>query len=64
MKLPATLENYAAYVGIPIGFLREDVGLTEINYVGEPAVRMMYLDSRGEEALCTASAFHWTASPR
>src|SRR3954447_4139897 len=52
-RLPATLENYASYVGIPAGFLGEDVGLTEINYVGEPAVRMPYLDASGEEVLCT-----------
>jgi hypothetical protein len=52
-RLPATLENYASYVGLPAGFLRDDVGLTEINYVGKPAVRMPYLDSSGDEVVCT-----------
>ena len=63
-RLPATLENYASYVGIPVGFLREDVGLTEINYVGEPAVRMPYLDSSGEEVLCTRFRVSLNGKPK
>jgi hypothetical protein len=63
-KLPATLENYASYVGIPVGFLKEDAGLTEINYVGEPAVRMPYMDASGEEVLCTRFRVSLNGKPK
>jgi hypothetical protein len=49
---PATLENYAAHVGLPVGFLK-GLGLGEIRYDGEAAVRMPYLDESGEEVLLT-----------
>ncbi len=49
---PATLENYAAYVRLPVEFLK-GLGLTQIHYAGEPAVKMLYLDGSGEEVLLT-----------
>ena len=47
---PATLANYAAYVGLPVGFLK-GLGLKEYRHLGEPAVSMPYLDSSGEMLL-------------
>ena len=44
---PATLENYAAYVGLPVDFLK-GLGLKEYRYLGEPAVSMPYLDENGD----------------
>jgi hypothetical protein len=49
----ADLENYAAYVGLPVDFLKDEVGLTQITYERKPAVRMPYLDESGEEVLLT-----------
>ncbi len=49
---PATLENYAAYVRLPVEFLK-GLGLTQIHYGGEPTVKMLYLDTSGEEVLLT-----------
>jgi hypothetical protein len=49
---PATLENYAAYVGLPVGYLKV-LGLGEISYDGESALRTPYLDESGEEVLLT-----------
>jgi hypothetical protein len=47
---PATLENYAAYVGLPVAFLKS-LGLKEYRHLGEPAVSMPYLDENGEVLL-------------
>ena len=61
---PATLENYAAYVGLPVEFLKEELGLTEIRYDGEPAVRMPYLDESGEEVLLRRFRVSLTGKPK
>src|SRR5215217_7848500 len=60
---PATLENYAAYVGLPVDFLKE-LGLGEIRYDGEPAVKMPYLDESGEEVLLTRFRVSLTGKPK
>ncbi|MDQ3864052.1 MAG: hypothetical protein M3317_11250 [Actinomycetota bacterium] len=60
---PATLENYAAYVSLPVGFLKE-LGLTQITYDHAPAVRMPYLDRSGEEVLLTRYRVTLTAKPK
>lgn len=60
---PATLEDYAAYVALPVGFLK-GLGLREIRYLGEPAVRMPYLDATGEEALLTRFRVSLTDKPK
>lgn len=49
---PCTLDDYADYVKLPVGFL-EGLGLSEVRYGGKPAVRMPYLDASGENALLT-----------
>jgi hypothetical protein len=60
---PATLENYAAYVGLPVGFLKE-LGLTQITYDHAPAVRMPYLNQDGEEVLLTRYRVALTGKPK
>jgi hypothetical protein len=60
---PATLENYAAYVGLPVVFLKE-LGLTQITYDHVPAVRMPYLDQSGEEVLLTRYRVTLTGKPK
>ncbi len=60
---PATLENYAAYVGLPVGFLKE-IGLTQITYDHASAVRMPYLDQSGEEVLLARYRVALTGKPK
>ena len=59
---PATLENYAAYVGLPVEFLKS-LGLKEYRHLGEPAVSMPYLDENGE-VLLTRSRVSLTGKPK
>ena len=59
---PATLENYAAYVGLPVEFLK-GLGLKEYRHLGEPAVSMPYLDENGE-VLLTRSRVSLTGKPK
>jgi hypothetical protein len=59
---PATLENYAAYVGLPVAFLKS-LGLKEYRHLGEPAVSMPYLDENGEVML-TRSRVSLTGKPK
>jgi transposase-like protein len=59
---PATLENYATYVGLPVAFLK-GLGLKEYCHLGEPAVSMPYLDENGEELL-TRSRVSLTGKPK
>ena len=59
---PATLENYAAYVGLPVEFLKL-LGLKEYRHLGEPAVSMPYLDENGE-VLLTRSRVSLTGKPK
>lgn len=60
---PATLENYADYVGLPIEFLK-GLGLREYRHLGEPAVSMPYLDETGEDVLLTRSRVSLTGKPK
>jgi hypothetical protein len=62
-RQPATLKNYAAYVGLPVDFL-EDLGLAQISYVGKPVVRMPYLDHSGEEVLLTRYRISISGKPK
>jgi hypothetical protein len=59
---PPTLENYAAYVGLPIEFLKS-LGLKEYRHLGDPAVSMPYLDENGE-VLLTRSRVSLTGRPK
>ncbi len=59
---PATLENYAAYVGLPVAFLKS-LGLKEYRHLGEPAVSMPYLDEN-DEVLLTRSRVSLTGRPK
>jgi hypothetical protein len=59
---PPTLENYAAYVGLPVEFLK-GLGLKEYRHLGEPAVSMPYLDAAGE-VLLTRSRVSLTGKPK
>jgi len=43
-----TLEAYAEYVKLPVEFLKQ-LGLRELHYVDQRAVKMPYLDETGEE---------------
>src|SRR5687768_9910999 len=43
-----TLAQYAEAKGLPVDFLRE-LGLSDISYMGSPAVRMPYKDGDGNE---------------
>jgi len=61
---PATLENYATYVRLPVAFLKGGAGLREISYAGEPAVRMPYLSASGEEVLCIRFRVSLTGKPK
>ena len=60
---PATLENYAAYVGLPVSFL-ESLGLEQYYRLGKPAVRMPYLDEAGEEVLLVRSRASIKVKPK
>jgi hypothetical protein len=59
---PATLKNYAEYVGLPVEFLK-GLGLKEYRHLGEPAVSMPYLDENGE-VLLTRSRVSLTGRPK
>src|SRR5215210_3258544 len=59
---PPTLENYAAYIGLPVAFLKE-LGLKEYRHLGDPAVSMPYLDENGE-VLLTRSRVSLTGKPK
>jgi hypothetical protein len=59
---PATLKNYAAYVGLPVAFLK-GLGLKEYRHLGEPAVSMPYLNENGE-VLLTRSRVSLTGKPK
>jgi hypothetical protein len=60
---PATLENYAAYVGLPIEHL-ERLSLEQYYRLGKPAVRIPYLDEAGEEVLLVRSRVSLTGKPK
>jgi hypothetical protein len=60
---PATLENYAAYVGLPVEHLMA-LSLEQYYRLGKPAVRMPYLDEAGEEVLLVRSRVSLTGKPK
>lgn len=60
---PATLENYAEYVKLPVGFLKDE-GLREYRHLGEPAVGMPYLDATGGKLLLKRSRVSLTGKPK
>jgi hypothetical protein len=60
---PATLENYAAYVGLPVEHL-EGLSVEQYYRLGKPAVRMPYLDEGGEEVLLVRSRVSLTGKPK
>ena len=60
---PATLENYAAYVGLPVEHL-ESLSLEQYYRLGKPAVRMPYLDDAGEDVLLVRSRVSLTGKPK
>src|SRR5215217_2508827 len=60
---PATLENYAAYVGLPVEHL-EGLSLEQYYRLGKPAIRMPYLDEAGEEVLLVRSRVSLTGKPK
>jgi len=59
---PVTLESYAAYVELPVTFLKS-LGLKEYRHLGEPAVSMPYLDENGE-VLLTRSRVSLMGKPK
>jgi hypothetical protein len=60
---PATLKNYATYVGLPVEHL-EDLSLEQYYRLGKPAVRIPYLDEAGEEVLLVRSRVSLTGKPK
>ena len=60
---PATLENYAAYVGLPVEHLKA-LSLEQYYRLGKPAVRIPYLDEAGEEVLLVRSRVSLTSKPK
>ena len=60
---PSTLENYAAYVGLPVEFL-ESLSVEQYYRLGKPAVRTPYLDEAGEEILLVRSRVSLTGKPK
>ena len=57
-----TLESYTEYVGLPVAYLKS-LGLREIHYVDQKAVKIPYLDRRGEE-VCVRFRVALTGSPK
>jgi hypothetical protein len=60
---PATLENYAEYVGLSVEHLKA-LSLEQYYRLGKPAVRMPYLDEAGEEVLLVRSRVSLTGKPK
>jgi hypothetical protein len=46
-----TLNAYAEYVGLPVGFL-QNLGLKEIQYIDQRAVKMPFFDATDTEEVC------------
>ena len=57
-----TLEGYAEYVGLPAAYLKS-LGLREIHYVDQKAVKMAYLDVAGDE-ICVRFRVSLTGKPK
>jgi hypothetical protein len=58
-----TLGEYAEYVGLPVDFLRS-LGLKEIHYIDQKAVKMSYLDAAGAEEICVRFRVSLTGKPK
>jgi hypothetical protein len=57
-----TIEAYAEYVGLPVAFLKT-LGLKEIHYVDQKAVKIPYLD-KGSEEVCVRFRVSLTGTPK
>jgi len=58
-----TLGAYAEYVRLPEDFLR-GLGLKEIHYIDQKAVKMPYLDAAGSEEVCVRFRVSLTGKPK
>lgn len=63
IEQPCTFENYAEYVRLPKDFL-SSLGVKEIHYVDQKAVRMPYLDAEGSEEVCVRFRVSLTGKPK
>ncbi|HUW15341.1 MAG TPA: hypothetical protein VM537_36860, partial [Anaerolineae bacterium] len=66
-----TLEAYAEAKRLPLAYLKDELGLSQITYQGQTAVRMPYLDQEGAEigvrfrlALGGNNRFRWRRGSR
>jgi hypothetical protein len=60
---PCTLRNYAEAKRLPVAFLR-GLGMSDISYLGSPAVRIPYLDAAGSEEVCTRFRVSLSGKPK
>jgi hypothetical protein len=58
-----TLDAYAEYVGLPVEFLR-GLGLKEIHYIDQKAVKIPYFDATGSEEVCVRFRVSLTGQPK
>jgi hypothetical protein len=58
-----TLEAYAEYVDLPMDFLR-DLGLKEMHYIDDKAVKMPYFDASGSEEICVRFRISLAGKPK
>jgi len=58
-----TLGAYAEYVSLSEDFLRS-LGLKEIHYVDQRAVKMPYFDAAGTEEICVRFRVSLTGTPK
>jgi hypothetical protein len=58
-----TLEAYADYVGLSVEFLK-GLGLKEIHYIDQKAVKMPYFDATGSEEVCVRFRVSLTGKPK
>jgi hypothetical protein len=58
-----TLNAYSEYVGLPVDYLR-GLGLREIHYIDDKAVKMPYLDADGSEEVCVRFRVSLTGKPK
>jgi hypothetical protein len=66
--ISATVEDcilaaYAEYIGLPVGFLRS-LGLKEIHYIDQRAVKMPFFDATGSEEVCVRFRVSLTGKPK
>src|SRR5215207_8387061 len=57
-----TLEGYAEYVGLPAAYLKS-LGLREIHYVDQKAIKIPYLSQKGDE-VCVRFRVSLTGKPK